>query len=339
MTVGWQRVRGHDALIEGFRRVVSRERLAHAYLFTGPAGVGKRLFAIELARALLCEKSLGPLEACDACPACVQISADSHPDYHFAAKPPELQEFPIDLMRKVCGSFSLKSARGRGKVVVIDDADDLNEESANCFLKTLEEPPPRSVLILIGSDAERQLPTIVSRCQTIRFAPLPDDVMRSLLAANGVFDPTMQDRLVRLGGGSPGLALSLSDPLLWEFREKFVAGLIRTPLESVALARLWNEFVKEAGKEAAAPRKRAQQVLRLLVDFLNDVLQVSLGSEPRRSGPGEDGPVRAMAERLRPEQVMALLESCLEASAQVSRRVVLELVLEALLDSLAQKAG
>src|SRR5208337_765045 len=112
---------------------------------------------------------LGPLDACDACPACIQVDAGSHPDYHFAAKPPEALEFPIDLMREVCGGFALKSARGRGKVIVIDDADDLNEESANCFLKTLEEPPPRSLLILIGSSLDRQLPTILSRCHAVRF--------------------------------------------------------------------------------------------------------------------------------------------------------------------------
>ena len=73
------------------------------------------------------------------------------------------QEERLDLMRSLCASFALKSARGRGKVIIIDDADDLNEESANCFLKTLEEPPPRSVLILIGSSPERQLPTMVVR--------------------------------------------------------------------------------------------------------------------------------------------------------------------------------
>src|SRR5262249_30749997 len=146
-----------DALIEGFRRAVGRGRLAHAYLFTGPTGVGKRLFAVELARALLCEASPGALEACGRCPSCLLMGAGNHPDFAVAVRPPEALEFPIELMRSVCAGFSLRPARGRGKVVVIDDADDLNEESANCFLKTLEEPPPRSVLILIGSQPERQL--------------------------------------------------------------------------------------------------------------------------------------------------------------------------------------
>jgi DNA polymerase-3 subunit delta' len=337
MSVGWKRVRGYDDLIEGFRRVVSRGRLAHAYLFTGPAGVGKRLFATELARALLCEKQAGPLTACDRCPACLQIDAGTHPDYHFAARPPESHDFPIDLMRDVCATFNLKSARGRGKVVVIDDADDLNDQAANCFLKTLEEPPPRSLLILIGSGPERQLPTIVSRCQVVRFSPLPADVMRALLIESGIGDPAVQDRLIRLGQGSPGLALALSDEALWTFRRTFLAALARPPVDPVELGRAWKSFVEEAGKESAVQRIRAQQVIHLVVDFLDDVLSTTLGAQPRRTGPEDAAAVRSLAERLRPEQVLALVERCLEADQQVDRRVALELVLEALLDALAQR--
>jgi DNA polymerase-3 subunit delta' len=339
MSVGWKRLHGHDALIEGFRRVVSRGRLAHAYLFTGPPGVGKRLFATELARALLCEKPAGPLDACDQCPACLQIDAGTHPDYHFAARPLDALEFPVEVMRAVCDAFSLKSARGQGKVVVIDDADDLNPESANCFLKTLEEPPPRSLLILIGSRPERQLPTIVSRCQVVCFAPLAPEMMRSLLATAGISDPVVQDRLVRLGQGSPGLALALSDESLWSFRRTFLAALTRPPLDSVELGRAWKAFVEEAGKESAAQRSRAQQVIHLVVDFLNDVLAATLGAEPRRTGVEDAGMVGKLAERLGPEQVLALLERCLEADQQVDRRVVLELVMEALLDALALKVA
>src|SRR5262249_57294325 len=113
-------------------------------------------------------------------------------------------EFPIELMRELCQGFALKSARGRGKVVVIDGADDLNRESANCFLKTLEEPPPRSVLVLIGSSPDRQLPTIVSRCQVIRFAPLPSSEVADLLRTGGVEDTALLELLLPLSEGSLG---------------------------------------------------------------------------------------------------------------------------------------
>ena len=337
--MGWQRVRGHDAWVEAFRRAVTRGRLAHAYLFTGPAGVGKRLFAVELAKALLCESPPPgpPLTACDRCPACVQVESGTHPDFFSAARPAESLEFPIELMRELCRGFALRSARGKGKVVVLDDADDLNEESANCFLKTLEEPPPGSVLILIGTSADRQLPTIVSRCQVVRFAPLPPDVVSDLLRAGGVEDEALLGRLVRLGGGSPGLALALADPALWEFRHTFLRGLMGPSPDVVGLAKQWTEFVQDAGKESAAQRGRARLVLRLLIDFLDDALAVSQGASPHRTE-AEDGPaLEALAAKHGSERLLDLIERCLEADAQVERRVQLVLVLEAVLDALGRE--
>src|SRR5207302_4859839 len=126
------------------------------------------------------------------------------PDFLSATRPPEVLEFPIDLMRQVCASFSLKSARGKGKVVVVDDADDLNAESANCFLKTLEEPPPGSVLILIGTSAERQLPTILSRCQIVRFQPLAEETVADMLSRREGLDPALVPKLAPMSNGSPG---------------------------------------------------------------------------------------------------------------------------------------
>src|SRR5260370_25023052 len=117
--------------------------------------------------------------------------------------------------------FSLKAARRRGKLHILDDADDLNDEAANCFLKTLEEPPPRSVLILIGSSADRQLATIVSRCQVVRFAPLSVPQVREILQAKGIEEAALLERLARLSVGSPGLALALPDPDLCAFRRAF----------------------------------------------------------------------------------------------------------------------
>src|SRR5262249_2850158 len=179
---------------------------------------------------------------------------------------------PIEVMRELCGNFSLKSARGRGKVALLDDADDLNDAAANCFLKTLEEPPPRSVLILIGTTAERQLATILSRCQVVRFAPLPEAQVVELLRQHDLGDEALLGRLARLSAGSPGQALALADPALWEFRRVLLEGLALPQPDTVELAKKWSEFVEEAGKESAAQRRRAALVLRLLIEFLNDAL-------------------------------------------------------------------
>lgn len=337
--MSWQRVRGHDALVRGFQRVVGRGRLAHAYLFTGPRGVGKKLFATELAKALLCDRASASavLDACDRCPSCIQSDAGTHPDFICAGRPEDALEFPIDAMRAVCQRFSLKSARGRGKVVVIDDADDLNEESANCFLKTLEEPPPRSVLILVGTSPDRQLPTILSRCQVVPFAPLSSREVAELLRAAGMDAPALVERLLPLSEGSPGVARALSDPALWEFRATLVRSLTAPRLASVGLAREWTRFVEEAGKESAAQRQRASLCLGLLLSFLQDALRLSLGATPRATDLQDQQALQTLAARLDADRLLGLIERCLEGDFHIDRRVQLVLVLEALTDGLGQR--
>ncbi len=341
--MAWQRVRGHDAWVEAFRRAVRQNRLAHAYLFTGPAGVGKRLFATELAKALLCEgPDRGDLEACDRCPACALVDAGTHPDFFPAGRPADSQTLPIDVVRELGRNLALKPARGGRKVALLDDADDLHDPvtshaAANAFLKTLEEPPPRSVLILIGTSAELQLPTIVSRCQLVRFRPLPEDLVAELLRERGVTDPALARRLSRLGNGSPGQALELADPELWEFRRTLLSGLSRQPFDALGLSRAWAELVEGAGKESAAQRRRAALVLRLVLDFFADALALAARGVPHRNEPEDLPALEAVVARLGPDGLLAVLERCLEADAQVDRRVQLVLVLEALMDALGQK--
>jgi len=336
--MSWQKIRGRETLIQGFSQVVRRGRLAHAYLFTGPAGVGKRLFAKELAKALLCETdSGGRLEACDHCPACIQVEADSHPDFFAVGRPEDKNEIPIDVMRELCRGFSLKSARGRGKVAILDDADDLNDESANCFLKTLEEPPPRSVFLLIGTSAERQLATVVSRCQVVRFAPLAKPVVANILRDQGLGDSPLLDRLIRLSGGSPGRALALADPALWDFRKQFLQGLTRSQADTVGLARSWMEFVQEAGKDGAAQRRRASILLRFLIDFLDDALALRLESSPKSDDPDDLPLLRSFASRHDVETLLKMLDRCLDAEFHLDRYVQLVLACEALLDALGQE--
>jgi DNA polymerase-3 subunit delta' len=340
--VSWQRVRGHDALIAAFRRVMQRGRLAHAYLFVGPPGVGKRLFADELAKALLCEAPRGVLEACDQCDACRQVEAGTHPDLFVAARPEDSQAMPRDVMLELRRSLALKPARGHGKIAVVDDADDLHDPitghaAANCFLKTLEEPPPGSLLLLVGTSSDLQLPTIVSRCQVVTFAPLPDDLVGELLRAQGVEDEALLGRLVRLGHGSPGQARALADPALWAFRRTLLDGLSRPQVESVALAKQWAEFVEEAGKESAAQRRRAALAVHLLVEFLTNALAFSVGGTPELAEPEDQRALEALVQRADPDRLLDLLERCLEADAQIDRRVQLSLLLEALLDALGQR--
>src|SRR5439155_6472706 len=121
------------------------------------------------------------LVACDQCQSCTLMAAGNHPDFFAVARPEDSNELPIEVMRELCRGFSLKSARGRGKVALLDDADDLNPEAANCFLKTLEEPPPRSAFLLIHTNPHRQLATILLLCLLVRLVPLADALVADIL--------------------------------------------------------------------------------------------------------------------------------------------------------------
>lgn len=335
--MAWSRMLGHDHWVRLFGDIVARKRLGHAYLFVGPEGVGKRLFARELARTLLCAHA-GPenFQACDRCSECLLIDAGTHPDFFAVQRPEDASELPIEVMRELCRGFLLTSARGRGKVAVLDDADDLNEASANCFLKTLEEPPPRSVFILVGTAAERQLPTIRSRCQTIRFAPLPADLVDRILKNNGLEDAGQRERLVRAAEGSPGKALALADPKLWEFRRGLLQGLAAQHIDAFSLGRALAEFAEDAGKETAAQRRRAALVLELLLAALADALHLAQEAPPRVSGPEDEPILRALLQRGGTNGLLQAMECCLEAERRFDRYLQVSLVGEGLVDGLAQ---
>src|SRR5262249_29715967 len=280
--------------------------------------------ASELGKTVVCAKATAEnWQACDQCPSCHLVDAGTHPDLIVAGRPEGKNEVPIEVVRELCRQLSLKPAMGHGKVAILDDADDLNPYSANSFLKTLEEPPPGSVLILIGTSADLQLPTIVSRCQVVHFRPLADNVLADLLKAQGVDDKTLIERVVRQSGGSPGQAIALADPELWEFRRVLLQALGRPKFDSVELAQQWMEFIEKAGKESAAQRRRASLTLRLLIDLLNDALRLSFEAPPHGAEAGEVASLKKLADMLGPEEIIELLNRCLEADVQVDRYVQL----------------
>lgn len=330
--MSWDRVRGQADALNSFRAAVERGRLGQAYLFVGPDGVGKRLFARELAKSLLCERPPAPLTACDRCPACAQVEVGTHPDVFTARIPEGKHELPVGEMRGFCAQMAMKPSRGARKVGIVEDADDFNEESANCFLKTLEEPPPGSLLILLATGTDRQLPTILSRCQVVRFAPLRPDDLRAVLTEQGIEDAAQRERLVQLAGGSAAQALALNDEGFWEVRRKLIDGLTAPRPNFTALAETWKVFYEEAGKETAGQRLRASLVIRFLVEALQHALRLSLRADAPGLDPAEEPRLREFADRLGPDRLLALIDKCVEADYHVERRVQLILVVESVVE-------
>ncbi len=334
----WGSVRGHDRLVAELRRTLTLGRLPHAFLFVGPEGVGKHLFALTLAQALLCERAEpNELNPCGVCPACLQVQAKSHPDLLLAARPAEKHELPIQVIRDLCGELALRPMRGGHRVAIVDDADHLSEEASNAFLKTLEEPPPGSVLILLGSTPEAQLDTVVSRCRVLRFDPLSEsDVVQILMEQAVADDPEHAKRVASHGEGSVKRAIALANPELDSFRRSLLDELANPrPFDAPAMASRIETFVKEAGKESVLHRERASVLANELARFFRNVLWETAGLTAPSPDPGDRQAAALLAQRLEPEDVFLLADRCLEADYHIKRKLYMPLILTALVVDLA----
>lgn len=159
---------GQDKAINILVKTMQRGRIASSYLFAGEPGIGKKCTALTLAKALNCLTS--PVDACDECFSCKKIDSGIHPDFLLIS--PESGQIRVEEIRAIDEMLSLKAFEGRYKVVIVDDADTMNQYAANAFLKTLEEPPEESLIILVSSNPGRLPDTIRSRCSRINFTPL-----------------------------------------------------------------------------------------------------------------------------------------------------------------------
>jgi len=338
--VSWHSIRGHDRIVESLRIGLREGRLPHALLFVGPRGIGKHSFARKLAQVLLCEARPDyALDPCETCPGCLQARAGTHPDLIEAARPEDKHELPISVIRELCNQFALKPARGTHKVAILDDADLLNEEASNAFLKTLEEPPPGAVLILIGTSAELQLETIVSRCQVLRFDPLPEPEITALLLEQGAArDPADAARIAALAEGSLSRALGLADAELERFRRSLIDEIAAEHgFEPPELAQRLLAYIKQAGKESFDQRGRASLLIGELARFFRGVLWQTAGLAPPCPDPDDRRAALALAGRLEPEDVFVLADRCLEADYHVQRRLYMPLILGSLMHDLGKR--
>jgi DNA polymerase-3 subunit delta' len=352
-TRGRGEISGQDAVVEQFVRAAAHGRIAGSYLFLGPSGVGKSTVALALARSLLCERPRPGLVACGACASCAQADGGSHPDIDVVAKPPDRATIPLEAfigspehrMREgLCWRLLLRPALGGRKVAIILDADHLSEEAANCLLKTLEEPPDRAVIILVGTALERQLPTIRSRCQIVRFQPLDQETVVRILTAEAAAagasaeaaspaDPALIRSCAAAAGGSLTRARLLLDPELAAFRERLVSLVSQRPLHGVELARETTALVEAAGKEAPPRRARLRIVLEAAVDFYRAAL--------RRAATGERPADPAVAKRLDvwgadADEAAQAIQATLDAWESIDRNANLTILIDAWTAALEQ---
>lgn len=256
----WEKVQGQPGAVDLLRRTITQNRVVSGYLFTGPEGVGKDLAASVFARALNCR--VEPGEGCGECPECRAIARGVHPDLHRLSPSSRSRQIVIEQVRRMRASV-YQSARGDNwKIFLIDEADRMNSAAQNAFLKTLEEPPPKTVLILITSQPGILLPTIRSRCQSVTFVAWPFSLMKPFLEERAGLSGEESFVLHSLSGGCPGRALRFHREGLLETRREVIGRLAGgRPLsarEASELAETWLELSARPGRELAAELEKEE---------------------------------------------------------------------------------
>ena len=201
---------GQEKAINILLGTLSQNRIPSSYLFAGESGIGKKFTAVNFAKTLNCLNSQ-PSDCCDECPSCKKIDSQTHPDFMMVT--PEKSEIRVEEVRAIEEALSFAPYEGKRKVVIVDEAEAMNASAANAFLKTLEEPPPQSIIILIASSPERLPETIRSRCSRVNFLPLSaarcEEVIKNQPGVRGRVEKDSQLSTVsRLSMGRPGLAIS-----------------------------------------------------------------------------------------------------------------------------------
>lgn len=206
---------GQKRQIEYFKKVIAKDAFAHAYVFFGPAHVGKRTIAENIARTLLCEKGKKEFGGCGSCAPCRKMETHVHENVLFISREETLvskketrKEIPIEDIREIKRVLSFTGTSGRPRIIILDGAERLSQEAANAFLKLLEEPPRDTLFFLITSEIEGVIPTIRSRARPIYFSLVDSgEIGRGLPKV----PKTRHDDILVFAAGRPGVALSLAE--------------------------------------------------------------------------------------------------------------------------------
>jgi DNA polymerase-3 subunit delta' len=246
---------GNQRAVQIIRKEIETGRVYPAYLFTGMEGIGKRLVALNMAKALNCPDGEG--DACDNCPVCQRMDKGVHPD--LLQINPTGEVIKIGQIRELQRSLAFKPYEARWRVVIVDGAERMTRETANAFLKTLEEPPQSTTIILIATAREGLPPTVLSRCQRVTFNPLSEEEVQKVLADQ--LTPEEIHIRAPLAGGSPGRALRMDGEEVTQAR-----GALPSALSPSVGRRL------QLAQELARQEGRGSMFLEILEGWLRDLI-------------------------------------------------------------------
>ncbi|MEO8480866.1 MAG: DNA polymerase III subunit delta' [Acidobacteriota bacterium] len=307
---------GHGPVVELLRQAARRGRVPQSLIFAGPDGVGKRAVATALAQAVSCPKRADG-DACGTCSVCVRIAGQRFPDVTWLDKG-DYASIKIDALREqILQAVGYRPFEGPRRIFIINEADDLTVQAQDALLKTLEEPPSATILILITAYPDTLLATIQSRCRRLRFGLLPEaDVARILVSRAGI-EPSKAHRLALVSGGSVARALS-DDTGYFEEDRDLALGLLRArgaamPERMKAAAAFAQHDNKRRAREAASTR------LTILVSLLRDLSVLAAADPVPLANADLDDELRRVLRAYDPHRLVDAFDAIGRASTALDR--------------------
>lgn len=331
------RTAGQDRIIGFLRDSIARHSLAHAYLLVGPPHIGKMTLALDLASALNCGDGTPP---CGSCRACQRIQQGKYPDVividKYAGRDQKdrrkATEIGIDTVRELMqrGS-SLPPYEGNYKVFIIDDADLMSAEAANCLLKTLEEPPQYVIFLLLTSQENALLPTVVSRCQRFELKPVAVAEMESRLKKFNGLNPDKIQLLSRLSGGCLGWAIAaLSDDSYLQSRD------LRLGEFASLLTRSWSDRLLYI-QQLPSDRNSVEEVIKLWLSWCRDVMLLKYNCEDAVTNVDKINDIRSWANMLTILEIKEFINSLNRMLVNLSYNANLHLLFEVIMLDMPKK--
>jgi DNA polymerase III subunit delta' len=322
-------------IVAPFKKAISDNHLSHAYMFTGQKGTGKTLFAREFTKALFCKSNKG--DSCDTCNNCLRINNNNHPDIHWITLDKKDKFIKIENIRDMQHYIRLSPVESEYKVFIIKEADRMNEESSNCLLKTLEEPAPNTIIILITNSLASIKETIKSRCQIMRFKPIPTCVIKEQLMNELDTEIKEAEWIARFSCGSLGNAIELVRNKFHEKNNDIINLISKLNLEhNLGFAEEFAETYLNTSDFLEEKRQTLKGILNCILQYFRDLLIIkvkdihNITNEGNLSlfNAGNEDTIQAQSRLFTQEQITNIIDEILKSIKYVDYNLNIDLLIE-----------